>query len=149
MKTASVTVYSNGQSVSVNCLSTVNVYGSYAYQQPVVYQQPIVYQQPTTYVQQPTIAYNQPSNGLDIGCYADPTTAVANQPVTWSAEATGGVGPYTYTWSGSDGLSGSGSSITQYYATGGDKSAIVTVTSADGQSGTRACSNSLAVRSTS
>ena len=142
LKTAMVTVYSGGQSQSVNCSNSVSVYDMYAYQQPV-------YQQPVTYVQ-PTIAYNQPVNAnLDIGCYADPTTAVANQPVTWSAEATGGQSPYTYSWSGSDGLSGSGSSITKYYSTSGDKSALVTVTSADGKTGTHACSNSLAVRNTS
>jgi hypothetical protein len=143
-KTAMVTVYSNGQSQTVNCNSSVNVYSSYAY-----YQQPTTYVQPVTYVQQPTVAYAQSSNAsLDIGCYADPTTATANQPVTWTAEVTGGVAPYTYSWTGSDGLSGTGSSVTQYYSTSGSKNAIVAVTSANGMTGTRACSNSLAVRST-
>ena len=144
-KTAMVTVYSNGQSVTVNCSNSVNVYGSYA-----VYQQPTYYSQPVTYYNQPTIAYNQSSNaGLDIGCYADPTTATPDQLVTWTAEVTGGVAPYSYSWTGSDGLSGTGSSVTKYYSTGGDKSALVSVTSANGLTGTRACSNSLAVRSAS
>ena len=140
IQTASVTVYSNGQSVTVDCGSSVNVYQPYAYAQPTIIQ-------PISYVQQPQLAY-APSNdaGLDIGCYADPTTAAVDQPVTWTAEVTGGIGPYTYSWSGSDDLSGNGSSVTKYYSTGGDKSAIVSVTSANGQTGTRACSNSLAVR---
>ena len=143
-KTAMVTVYSNGQSQTVNCNSSVNVYDAYVYQQPTYYSQPV------TYVQQPTVAYAQSNNaGLDIGCYADPTTATPNQPVTWTAEVTGGQAPYTYSWTGSDGLTGSGSSVTKYYSTSGDKSALVSVTSANGLTGTRACSNSLAVRSAS
>ncbi len=148
-KTASVTIYSNGQSVTVNCDSSVNVYSAYAvYQQPT-YVQPVAYVQPT-YYSQPTVAYAQSNNaGLDIGCYADPTTATPNQPVTWTAEVTGGVAPYTYSWTGSDGLSGSGSSVTKYYDTSGNKSAIVNITSANGMTGTKACSNSLAVRSAS
>ncbi|MCX6719119.1 MAG: hypothetical protein NTZ38_01960, partial [Candidatus Taylorbacteria bacterium] len=52
-------------------------------------------------------------------------------------------------WSGSDGLNGSGSSVTKYYSTNGEKSAIVTITSADGKTGTHACSNQLAVRNVS
>ena len=66
-------------------------------------------------------------------------------PSTLSVRVCGGVAPYTYSWTGSDGLSGSGSSIIKIYGTSGQKSAIVTVTSADGKTGTRACSNTLAV----
>ena len=145
-KTASVTVYSNGQTISVNCSNSIDVYPQYAYQQPN-YIQPVTYVQPT-YVQQPIVSYDQPTSaGLDIGCYADPTNATAGQPVTWTAEVTGGIAPYTYSWSGSNGLSGSQSSVTTSYSgDSGDASAIVTVTSANGQSGTHACSNSVAIR---
>lgn len=129
-KTAYVTVYSNGQSITQACTS---------YVQGTQYVAPIVYQNtyPVNYVVQ--------NNNLDIGCYVDPTNAKVNQPVTWSAEVTGGMAPYNYSWSGSDDLSGSQSSVTKFYNTSGSKSAIVTVTSADGKTGTRACSNSLAI----
>ncbi|MBU6426805.1 PKD domain-containing protein [Patescibacteria group bacterium] len=155
IKYASVTVYSNGQSVTQNCGNTVTVYGNYyAANYPVYYQQqtpvvvqstPVVVQQSPTYSVTPNTVI---ASGLDIGCYADPTSITTNQPTTWTAEVTGGMAPYTYSWTGSDGLTGSQSSVTKYYSVSGDKSAIVSVTSADGKTGTRACSNSIAVRST-
>jgi len=132
-KTAYVTVYSNGQSITQSC--TGYVQGT-QYVAPIVYQNPY----PVNYVVQ---------NNLDIGCYVDPINAKVNQPVTWSAEVTGGMAPYNYSWSGSDDLGGSQSSVTKFYNTSGSKSAIVTVTSADGKTGTRACSNSLAIEKTS
>lgn len=139
-KTASVTVYSNGQYVTQACGNVVTVYG-YPYQtysaQPVY--QTSVYQTPV---------YQQSNNsGLDIGCYVDPANARVNQPVTWSVEVVGGQAPYTYSWTGTDGLSGSQSTVIKYYATGGTKSAIVSVSSADGKSATRACSGTLTVAS--
>lgn len=138
-KTATVTVYSNGQTLTVNC-SAVNVYQPTTYVQPVTYVQPTYYNQASTYY-----AYGSSNNnGLDIGCYTDPTTAYVDQPVTWSVEVTGGVGPYTYSWTGSEGLNGGNqSSLIKYYETTGAKNAIVTVTSADGRTGTRACSNTV------
>ena len=130
-KTASVTVYSNGQSITQQCSSGVTV-GYTAYQ--TVGYQPVYG------------TVNSNSNGLDIGCYSDPATISANQPVTWLVEVTGGAAPYTYSWTGSDGLTGSQSSVVKTYSTAGQKSAIVTVTSADGKTGTRSCTNTLAVR---
>ncbi len=125
-KIASVTVYSNGQTVTQNCSSSVNVGG---YQNSYIV---------------PVVASNN-NNSLDIGCYADPATVSVNQPVTWNAEVTGGVAPYTYSWTGSDGLNGSQSSVIKYYSSAGQKDAIVSITSADGKTGTRACTDSLAV----
>jgi hypothetical protein len=133
VKTASVTVYSNGQSVTQSC-GTFNVAGYYGQYNQVV---PVY-----------TGIINT-NSGLDVACYVDPTTARINQPVTWRAEATAGVAPYTYSWSGSDSLSGSDSSNIKYYSTTGDKSAIVTIKSADGRTATRACSTSVTVRSAS
>lgn len=135
IKSASVTVYSNGQSITQACSTTVNVGGSYGgYAYPV-----------STPVYQAPVYATGNYNGLDIGCYVDPTNARVNQPVTWKAEVTGGAGPYTYSWTGSDGLTGSQSSIIKYYSKSGAKSAIVTVASADGKTGTHACSNQLTV----
>lgn len=126
-KYASVTVYSNGQTLTQPCSSYVTM-GA------------------------PSGAvigggYVASNNGLDVACYPDPSSASVNQPVTWSAEVTGGNGQYTYSWTGTDGLSGSTASTIKYYGSAGQKSAIVTVTSTDGKSATRACSTALTVRS--
>ncbi len=123
-KYASVTVWSGGQTVTRNCTNNVTVgnYGGY-------------YPYPTS------------QGGLDIACYSDPRTVTVNQPATWITEVSGGIAPYTYSWTGTDGLTGSASSITKYYAAPGSKSAIVTITSVDGRSETRACSTSITVRS--
>lgn len=130
-KVAQVTVYSGGQTVTQTCSNTVSVGGAYA-----------------AFADQ-NAQVSSASSGLDIGCYADPSTAYVGQPVTWNAEASGGSSPYSYSWTGSDGLSGSQGSIIKYYGSTGDKSAIVSVTSADGKTGTRSCTNSVTVRSVS
>lgn len=135
-KYASVTVSSNGHSVTVNC-NPINI----TFPQPVYYQ---VYQQPVV-IQQPV--YINSNNNLDIGCFVDPTNAKVNQPINWTAEVTGGIAPYTYSWTGSDGLTGTQSSVIKYYNTVGSKSAIVSVTSADGKTGTKACSNAITITS--
>ena len=126
IKYASVTVWSGGQTVTQSCTNSVNVGGYYTtgYQYPV---------------------YNN-NSGLDIACYSDPRTVSINQPATWITEVTGGIAPYTYTWSGTDDLSGNTSSVIKYYGTSGNKTAIITVKSADGRSETRACSTSITVR---
>jgi hypothetical protein len=129
LKTASVTVSSGGQVITEMCNGSVNVGG---------------YQ--TGYQAIPTTVIGSNNNGsLDIGCYADPSSTSVNQPVTWNIEATGGAAPYTYSWTGSDGLTGSQSSVIKYYSSSGSKSAIVTVTSADGKTGTHACTNAVSV----
>jgi ribosomal protein S28E/S33 len=125
IKYASVTVWSDGQSVTQSCSGSVNV-GGYYYNTGVTN-----------------------NAGLDIACYSDPRTVTVNQPATWITEVTGGVAPYTYTWSGTDDLSGSGSSVIKYYGTTGNKTAVINVKSADGRSESRACSTSITVRSTS
>ncbi len=132
-KYASVTIYSNGQSITQSCGTGINIiYGNTYYQE-----QPIIYQN----------QYNNSTNqGLDIGCYSDPATIHVDQPVTWLVEVTGGIAPYTYSWTGTDNLSGTGQSIIKTYSTIGEKNAIVTVTSADGKTGSRSCTNTLAVR---
>ena len=145
-KNASVTVISGGQSISQNCSGSINVTGVYyappTYYPPApVYAQPVINQYPV---------YAQPianNSGLDVGCYADPAKAVVNQPINWTVEVTGGAAPYTYSWTGTDGLYGNQSSITKYYQTTGEKSAIVSVTSADGRTSTKACSVTENIRS--
>jgi hypothetical protein len=136
-KTASVTVTVNGQTTTQICANSVNVSG-YAYNYGYNYGYNYNYNYNTN--------VNSNDNGLNIGCYPDPSTASLNQPVSWAVEVTGGVGPYTYSWSGTDGLTGSASSLVKYYNSYGEKSAVVSVTSADGKTGTRACSNTVNVR---
>jgi len=145
LKYAYVTVYSAGQSITQAC-SPVNIVFPY---QPTVVYQPVVQPVYRPAIVQATPVYNpyQNRNSLDIGCFVDPTNAKVDQPVTWTAEVTGGIGPYTYSWTGSDNLNGSQSSVIKYYSTPGSKSAIVTVTSADGKTGVKACSNGLTIAS--
>jgi hypothetical protein len=135
-KTATVTVYGNGQNVTQTCSTSVNVTGYqtsyYTYSNPIV--------------RMPIINNN---SGLDIGCYADPANASINQPITWNVEVTGGAAPYTYSWTGSDGLTGMNKSVIKYYGSSGSKNAIVTVNSADGKTGTKACTNAIAIRGNS
>ncbi|MDE2041269.1 MAG: PKD domain-containing protein [Patescibacteria group bacterium] len=140
-----VTVYSNGQTASANC-GYVNVQptSNYAYTYPT-YNNSYVYATPApTYVQ----SYPASNYTLDVGCYADPTNATVNQPVTWNVEVTGGQAPYTYSWTGTDGLSGSQASVIKYYTTTGAKNAIVSVSSADGRTAVRSCSNQLTISPT-
>ena len=47
---------------------------------------------------------NTPLSG---SCSVSPTTATTGSAVTWTAVPAGGVSPYTFTWSGTDSLSGS------------------------------------------
>ncbi len=94
-----------------------------------------------------TYSVNQSnSSGLIINCSNDPAIAGLNQPTTWNASVTGGVAPYTFSWSGSDGLSGTQSSIVKYYNTYGEKTAIVTITSADGRNSTYSCDNVMTIK---
>ena len=138
-KYASVTITSGNQTITVNC-SPINIP---AYN--------IVY--PNNYYPQNYYPTNQNalvnySNNLDVGCYVDPTNAKIDQPVTWTTEVSNAISPVSYSWSGSESLTGAQSSVIKYYGTTGTKSAVVTVTSADGRTMTKACSNAVTVTNT-
>ena len=79
------------------------------------------------------------NGSLGVSCYGTPTQVDMYGSVTWYANVTGGNGYYTYTWSGSDGLYGTGQSIGKMYSSIGSKTANVTVYS-NGQSVTNSCS---------
>lgn len=64
---------------------------------------------------------------LSISCAGFPVSVGIGQTVTWTASATGGTPPYTYSWSGTESLSGSVISVTKTYASLGVKTASVTV----------------------
>jgi hypothetical protein len=46
-----------------------------------------------------TLFVNLPP-GLNINCEVNPSTALVREPVTWKAEASGGIPGYTFSWSG-------------------------------------------------
>lgn len=81
---------------------------------------------------------------LSGSCSVSPTSINTGQSATWTASASGGSGVYSYAWSGTDGLAGSGSSVVGTYSSPGTKTASVVIGSGS-QSATIACSNSLSV----
>lgn len=122
-KSVSVTITSGGQSITRSC--SVNVDQGYV----------------NNY------------NNLTAYCVASPTNASVGQNVVWTVYATGGYGynngynsgygNYTYSWTGSDGLSyGNASAIQKVYTTPGTKTATVTVYS-NGQSISANCSTNI------
>lgn len=62
-------------------------------------------------------------------CLVSPLTGKIGTVFNFSASATGGTGSYSYVWTGSDGISGSGPTITKSYNTAGVKQATATITS--------------------
>lgn len=65
---------------------------------------------------------------LSTSCSVSPSTVSTNQNVTWTALASGGIAPYTYAWSGTDGLTGTSAGVVKSYSTIGIKTGSVTVT---------------------
>lgn len=93
------------------------------------------------YYPNPTYVYSYP---LTVTCSANTTFAPVGTTVTWSAYATGGSGSYTYSWSGTDSLYGTGSFVSTYYNSPGVKTNYVTVYS-NGQQTSAQCSNTVTV----
>jgi len=83
--------------------------------------------------------YTPPNPALIVSCYANPANANVGDSLNWSAGVSGGNGPYSYSWSGTDGLVGNSSSISKVYTSAGYKNASVTVVSGS-QSVTSNCS---------
>jgi hypothetical protein len=59
----------------------------------------------------------------------NPSPAAINQVVSWAAVPSGGAGNYTYSWEGTDGLTGTTQSVAKTYSTIGTKYATTTITS--------------------
>jgi hypothetical protein len=72
----------------------------------------------------------QNSSAIVVTCSPSPSTALLGQNVRWTANASGGTGPYTYSWSGTNvpTPAPTGSSFNITYSTIGQKIAQVTVT---------------------
>lgn len=78
-------------------------------------------------VSTPCTSCNVPA--LVASCSANPDSANVGNPISWSATASGGTGSYTYSWTGTDGLSGNSSYISKSYSSPGSKLGTVTITS--------------------
>lgn len=76
-----------------------------------------------------TFQVDNPNNGggLSASCTGAPLTPNIGQEVTWTASVQGNVGQTTYTWTGTDGLSGTGNPIKKRYTAQGPKTARLTV----------------------
>ncbi len=81
---------------------------------------------------------------LGVSCYSTPTSGGIGENISWRASAFGGNGSYYITWSGSDGLSGYGSSLNKIYSSSGSKYASVTVSSGN-QNISKNCSNNVQI----
>lgn len=82
--------------------------------------------------------------GLSISCYPESSSSYTGQNVRWTASVWGGTGNYSYSWSGTEGLSGSGSSASIRYDRTGTKTAQLRVTSG-GRTVSQLCSYSVVV----
>jgi hypothetical protein len=76
---------------------------------------------------------------LDVTCKVSDTSIEEGDTVTYTANADGGRGSYTYDWSGD--VSGSARNITRRYNNSGTYSASVRVTDRDGRTATARCSS--------
>ena len=66
---------------------------------------------------------------ITASCSASPSSVVAGTPITWTAIAGGGNGVYTYSWSGTNSLSGTASSYQRHIQPRAQKRATIAVTS--------------------
>ena len=125
-KTVSLTVTSGIQTVTRSCNAYVN--SNYNYNNNNNYNNNYNY------------GYNNNYSNLTATCSSQPSNANVGDNVVWTAYPTGGNGTYTYSWTGTDGLSyGNAYQIQQRYTVPGTKSATVTVYSSTGQTVTAVC----------
>ena len=75
---------------------------------------------------------------LNVSCSASPNPAQINQNVTFTANVSGGVSPYSYSWSGA--VTGSGNPKTTSFSNSGTKTAYLTVTDNASQTKSTSCS---------
>ncbi len=66
---------------------------------------------------------------LSVSCSADPNEVNEGVSITWKATASGGNGSFSYSWSGSDSLTGSDKDVSKSYSESGLKNASVKVSS--------------------
>ncbi len=92
----------------------------------------------------PSLAGPSTTEALLTGlCYTTTVKPVVGQTIYWQAAKSGGTEPYTYSWSGAEGVSGSHQYTVKTYATAGTKSVKVKISSAQ-QTVTAECSTVVA-----
>jgi len=98
------------------------------------------YNYATAYNPNPTLPYGTLYTWVNMqgSCYANINSTYQGNTVTWYATATGGNGYFTYSWTGTDGLTSNMNFVNKTYYYSGPKSARVTITS-QGQSITKDC----------
>jgi hypothetical protein len=83
---------------------------------------------------------NPPTSALDGSCSISATSAQINQDLVFTASGFGGTAPYTYQWSGSDGLISSAQTFTGRFSIPGFKNANVIIRDNNGNAVSRTCS---------
>lgn len=81
---------------------------------------------------------DNPPQEFSASCAVTPGTGLVGTLFSWSASASGGVGNYTYLWSGNESLSATSESVSKSYASTGTKTGTVVITSGS-QSITKNC----------
>jgi len=147
-KTASVVVTSGGQTVTRNCNTVVvsgfhnsNLYNNYNYSSYYNGYNSGYYNNYYNSTYNPY--YN--SQPLTVSCTANTSSAPVGATIRWASYVSGGYGGYTYVWTGSDNIYGTGQNVDVIYNSGGTKTASVTVRS-NGQTITQVCSNTVSVQ---
>ncbi len=74
---------------------------------------------------------------LYASCYANPSNPQVGTQVNWYCDVSGGIGSYSYSWSGSDGLNSTNRSPYIVYNSPGTKTATVVIRDGDGNRITR------------
>lgn len=82
------------------------------------------------------------ASSLLVTCSVSASTPIVGGTVTWLASASGGVGSYTFSWSGTDALTGTSGSVSKVYTTTGVKTASVSAVSGNSSA---SCSSSINV----
>lgn len=82
--------------------------------------------------------------GFGASCYAIPERAALGENVTWLSLVSGITASTTYSWDGTDGLSGDRPLVSKTYATAGHKVAMLTVTNGNDRI-IAPCTNAVAV----
>lgn len=86
------------------------------------------------------------NSNLRVTCSADDDLVEEDDRVEWSAHVSGGRAPYSYDWSGTNGLSGSERAVNKRYQSTGTKRAFITVTDDRGDQITADCDELEVVR---
>jgi hypothetical protein len=98
------------------------------------------YNYATAYNPNPVLPYGTLYTWVNMqgSCYANINSTYQGNTVTWHATATGGNGYFSYSWTGTDGLTSNMNTVDKTYYYSGPKTARVTITS-QGQSITKEC----------